>query len=57
MRKLLDVRMLLPVSVKIIVGVAFWSLGFMWNIKNEAFLKDVEWLTKRTDQVEYRYFG
>ena len=24
---------------------AFWSLGFMWNIKNEAFLKDVEWLT------------
>lgn len=23
----------------------FWSLGFMWNIKNEAFLKDVEWLT------------
>lgn len=24
---------------------AFGSLGFMWNIKNEAFLKDVEWLT------------
>lgn len=24
---------------------AFWSLGFMWNIKNETFLKDVEWLT------------
>ncbi len=24
---------------------AFWSLGFMWNIKNEVFLKDVEWLT------------
>lgn len=24
---------------------AFWSLGFMWNIKNEAFLKDYEWLT------------
>ena len=24
---------------------AFWSLGFMWNIKNEAFLKDVKWLT------------
>lgn len=24
---------------------AFWSLGFMWNIKNEAFLKDIEWLT------------
>lgn len=23
----------------------FWSLGFMWNIKNEVFLKDVEWLT------------
>lgn len=23
----------------------FWSLGFMWNIKNESFLKDVEWLT------------
>ncbi len=23
----------------------FWSLGFMWNIKNEAFLKDIEWLT------------
>ena len=23
---------------------AFWSLGFMWNIKNEAFLKDLEWL-------------
>lgn len=23
---------------------AFWSLGFMWNIKNEAFLKDIEWL-------------
>lgn len=24
---------------------AFWSLGFMWNIKNEAFLKNLEWLT------------
>ncbi|WP_418213406.1 SusC/RagA family TonB-linked outer membrane protein [Bacteroides difficilis] len=24
---------------------AFWSLAFMWNIKNEAFLKDVSWLT------------
>jgi len=24
---------------------AFWSLGFMWNMKNEAFLKNVEWLT------------
>ena len=24
---------------------AFWSLGFMWNIKNELFLKDVKWLT------------
>lgn len=23
----------------------FWSLGFMWNIKNEAFLKDVKWLS------------
>ena len=23
----------------------FWSLGFMWNIKNEAFLKEREWLT------------
>ena len=23
----------------------FWSLGFMWNIKNESFLKDIEWLT------------
>ena len=23
----------------------FWSLGFMWNIKNEAFLKDIKWLT------------
>ncbi len=23
----------------------FCSLGFMWNIKNEAFLKDIEWLT------------
>ena len=23
----------------------FWSLGFMWNIKNEAFLKEIEWLT------------
>lgn len=23
----------------------FWSLGFMWNIKNEAFLKDVRWLS------------
>ena len=23
----------------------FWSLGFMWNIKNESFLKDTEWLT------------
>ena len=23
----------------------FWSLGFMWNVKNEAFLKDIEWLT------------
>ena len=28
---------------------AFWSLGFMWNIKNEAFLKDVEWLTGAQD--------
>ena len=24
---------------------AFWSLGFMWNIKNENFLKDLEWLS------------
>lgn len=24
---------------------AFWSLGFMWNVKNEKFLKDIEWLT------------
>lgn len=24
---------------------AFWSLGFMWNIKNEAFLKDITWLS------------
>lgn len=24
---------------------AFWSVGFMWNAKNEAFLKDVRWLT------------
>ncbi|WP_294627115.1 TonB-dependent receptor [uncultured Bacteroides sp.] len=24
---------------------AFWSLGFMWNIKNEAFLKDMTWLS------------
>ena len=23
----------------------FWSLGFKWNIKNEAFLKDVKWLS------------
>ena len=23
----------------------FWSVGLMWNIKNEKFLKDVEWLT------------
>lgn len=23
----------------------FWSLGFMWNIKNEAFLKDISWLS------------
>ncbi len=23
----------------------FWSLGFMWNAKNENFLKDVSWLT------------
>lgn len=23
----------------------FWSLGFMWNIKNGAFLKEIEWLT------------
>lgn len=24
---------------------AFWSLGFMWNIKNENFLKDIDWLS------------
>lgn len=24
---------------------AFGSLGFMWNIKNEAFLKDISWLS------------
>lgn len=24
---------------------AFGSLGFMWNIKNEAFLKDITWLS------------
>lgn len=23
----------------------FWSLGFMWNLKNESFLKDIEWLS------------
>lgn len=23
----------------------FWSVGLMWNIRNESFLKDVEWLT------------
>lgn len=23
----------------------FWSLGFMWNLKNEAFMKDIEWLS------------
>ena len=24
---------------------AFWSLGFMWNIKQEEFLQDIDWLT------------
>ncbi len=24
---------------------AFWSLGFMWNVKQEAFLQDIDWLT------------
>ena len=24
---------------------AFWSLGLMWNVKSENFLKDVDWLT------------
>lgn len=24
---------------------AFWSLGFMWNIKQEAFLQDIDWFT------------
>lgn len=23
----------------------FWSLGFMWNLKSEPFLKDIEWLS------------
>ncbi|NDV65163.1 TonB-dependent receptor [Bacteroides sp. 224] len=23
----------------------FWSLGFMWNVKNEKFLKSIKWLT------------
>ena len=23
----------------------FWSLGFMWNLKSEEFLKDIEWLS------------
>ena len=24
---------------------SFWSLGFMWNIRNEKFLKNLKWLT------------
>ena len=24
---------------------AFWSVGLMWNVKSENFLKDVDWLT------------
>ena len=24
---------------------SFWSVGFMWNLKNEAFMKKVNWLT------------
>lgn len=24
---------------------AFWSVGFLWNLRNEDFLKDVSWLT------------
>ena len=24
---------------------AFWSVGLMWNAKNEAFLKDIDWLS------------
>ncbi len=23
----------------------FWSLGFMWNVRNESFMKDLSWLT------------
>ena len=23
----------------------FWSLGFMWNVRNESFMKDLTWLT------------
>ncbi|MGN1210131.1 MAG: SusC/RagA family TonB-linked outer membrane protein [Candidatus Cryptobacteroides sp.] len=24
---------------------AFWSLGFMWDLRNESFMKDVHWLS------------
>ena len=32
---------------------AFWSLGFMWNIKNEVFLKDVEWIDNLKYKISY----
>ena len=39
------VPMLLLVSVKTTAGVDIPSLGFMWNAKQENFLKDIDWLT------------
>lgn len=34
-------------------NATFWAAGAMWNIKNEQFLKDVNWLNTLTFKVSY----
>ena len=35
----------------------FWSVGVMWNAKQEHFLKACDWLHNAQVVVEYRYVG
>lgn len=35
----------------------FWSVGAMWNLKSEDFLKDIDWLTNLPADCEYRNIG
>ena len=36
---------------------SFWSIGAGWNVHNEAFLKDVEWINRLKLRASYGYTG